>query len=219
MSYTDPSNFPSETPEKKKISDQDIADIASQYGIEPGVVYAILQVESRGKGFDSSGRPRILFEGHKFYKYISALPDQDLLAKVLQEQKNNICYDKWENRGNAYNLDQYERLEEAISYDKISALLSASYGLGQIMGFNFKAAGFPDVESMVEKMYYSEREQLIAMFNFIKTDSKKLNALINKDWAAFALAYNGTGYEQNKYDSKLLAAYNTYEPSSQSNVA
>jgi hypothetical protein len=35
-------------------------------------------------------------------------------------------------------------------------------------------------------------------------------ALQDRDWAAFAKAYNGKGYAKNKYDEKLAAAYKKF---------
>ena len=202
---TDPKNFPSATPDKKLISLDDIKETAKLFDIEPAVVDADMIVESGGYGFDAHNRPKILFEGHLFYKNIST--NKVLLDQVLKNQKNNICYKTWGERGNAYNIDQYTRLEEAISYDKHSALLSASWGLGQIMGSNFKACAYKTVEDFVSDMYFSEKKQLIAMFNFIKASPKMFNALKTKDWATFASSYNGSGYKANKYDTKLADAY------------
>ena len=202
---TDPKNFPSATPDKKLISLDSIKETAKLFNIEPAVVDSVMIVESGGHGFDKQSRPKILFEGHLFYKYIST--NKDLLAKVLKEQKNNICYKTWGERGKAYNIDQYTRLEEAISYDKHSALLSASWGLAQIMGGNYKACGYKTVEDFVNDMYFNEEKQLIAMFNFIKASPKMFNALKTKDWATFASSYNGSGYKANKYDTKLADAY------------
>ena len=202
---TDASNFPTATPDKKHITVDDLKETAKLFNLEPAVVDSVMMVESGGHGYDANGRPKILFEGHKFYQYISTKPD--LLAKVLKEQKNNICYKTWADRGNAYNLDQYTRLNEAISYDKDSAYLSASWGLAQIMGGNFKASGYKNVEDFVKDMYFSEEKQLIAMFNFIKASNKMYNALKTKDWATFALNYNGSGYKANKYDIKLADEY------------
>jgi hypothetical protein len=74
------------------------------------------------------------------------------------------------------------------------------------MGFNFKVAGFKDVEKMVAGMIESENRQLEAMANFI-ADKKLHKALKSHDWTSFALGYNGSKYAENKYDIRLAAAY------------
>jgi hypothetical protein len=77
------------------------------------------------------------------------------------------------------------------------------------MGFNHKAAGYGDVEAFVRDMHLSEGKQLMAMFNFIKTNGLD-RALIRKDWATFALGYNGESYRENVYDEKLADAYDNW---------
>lgn len=207
--YTDPKNFPSEDALKKRLVNQDIIDLATQFGAEPAALMAVLKTESGGKGFDTQNRPKILFEGHIFYNLIKGKPV--LLQKVLAEQKNNICYASWGARGKAYNLDQYTRLEEAISFDKEAALKSASWGLGQIMGMNYKACGQATVEAMVTGMYFSEKKQFEMMLTFVKGNKTMYEALKSKQWATFAKAYNGPGYAQNKYDVKLQQVYESYQ--------
>ena len=60
-------------------------------------------------------------------------------------------------------------------------------------------------------MYESEEKQLRAMCMFIKSNPKMFNALKKDDWVTFASLYNGSGYKQNKYDTKLQLAYNKWK--------
>ena len=59
-----------------------------------------------------------------------------------------------------------------------------------------------------------EREHLDAFGRFISIASfsgrKLIDWLREKQWAKFANGYNGSGYEQNKYDIKLQKAYEKY---------
>lgn len=48
------------------LSWQEIVAAAAQINIEPCALQAVCNVESSGSGFLSSGRPKILFEGHIF---------------------------------------------------------------------------------------------------------------------------------------------------------
>src|SRR4029450_4742885 len=86
---------------------------------------------------------------------------------------------------------------------------SASWGLGQVMGENFKAAGFLDVEPMVAAFVESENAQLEGMARFIAAigADKHLRA---HNGPAFAAAYNGPAYAQNSYDERLRAAHQKY---------
>jgi hypothetical protein len=63
--------------------------------------------------------------------------------------------------------NQYNRLAEAVTLDRQSALKSASWGLGQVLGLNYTSAGFADVEAMVAAMVVSEDNQLAAMAAFL----------------------------------------------------
>ena len=74
------------------------------------------------------------------------------------------------------------------------------------MGFNHKNCGYDTVEAYVEAMHVSEREHLDAFCHFASANHMT-RALLAKDWAAFARAYNGPGYAKNNYDKKLAAAY------------
>jgi N-acetylmuramidase/Putative peptidoglycan binding domain len=104
---------------------------------------------------------------------------------------------------------QYGRLARAIEFNRDAALQSCSWGLGQIMGSNYKLAGFRNAEDMVAAMCAAEDAQLLAFAEFLK--STKLDAALRAhDWARLARGYNGPDYAINKYDDKLEAAYRKY---------
>jgi hypothetical protein len=173
-----------------------LVEATERLGIKAAELWAVIDVETYGYGFIADRRPLLLFERHKFHgftngKYDAADPD--------------ISDPKWGGYGKG-GANQYERLKRAIALDRDAALRSASWGIGQVMGFNFKVAGFKDVEKMVSAMIESESKQLAAMANFI-VDKKLHKALQSHDWASFALGYNGADYAKNKYDTRLAAAY------------
>jgi hypothetical protein len=74
------------------------------------------------------------------------------------------------------------------------------------MGFNFKLAGYRNVEDMVAAMTRGEDEQIMAMAQFLKSTGLH-KALERRDWAAFASKYNGPTYAKNRYDEKLAQAH------------
>ena len=77
------------------------------------------------------------------------------------------------------------------------------------MGFNYGSCGFKNVEDFYAAMQASEGAQLKAFCSFIKANN--LDGHLRKHrWASFARGYNGPGYELNKYDKKLAAAYAKY---------
>ncbi|CAH2407465.1 hypothetical protein MES4922_670002 [Mesorhizobium ventifaucium] len=115
-----------------------------------------------------------------------------------------LAYAKWGEK--PYPSDSYPRLKAACAIDETAALRSASWGLGQVLGENFRAAGFPTVQAMVEAMMEDEALQLAAAVNFIAANrlDGKLRA---HDWAGFAKGYNGASYGKNAYDIRLAAAF------------
>lgn len=192
-------------PVNKKLTENDINTAAMILGVTAAHIHAILEVETKGSGFDDQGLPVILFERHIMYRLVKDKYGQtkaDSFVKKFPDIINPTAggYGKYS--------EQQTRLDKAAkSIDRELALQSASWGLGQVMGFNYQTAGFKTLQSFINAMYKSEGEQLFAMMNFIKSNSKMLTALRNKDWAGFAKIYNGPNYLVNKYDTKLAAAY------------
>ncbi len=170
----------------KLISLQEKTDLAKKFGIEYKALNAVFMVESSGSGFDkTTGKIKIQFEPYWFQKYTG--------MKVPNGVENQPA--EWAAYDSAYKINAD------------AALKSTSWGLGQVMGFNFKAAGYKDAAAMVDSFTTSEANQLEGMLNFIKATPKMLLALQQKDWATFAKYYNGPKYKEFNYDNRLAAAY------------
>jgi hypothetical protein len=88
--------------------------------------------------------------------------------------------------------------------------MSASWGLFQIMGFNYTLCGFNTLQEFVTAMYNSEKDHLLAFCNYVKEMCLD-DELREKRWADFARRYNGPQYKKNKYDVKLEAAYQKHK--------
>ena len=86
----------------------------------------------------------------------------------------------------------------------------ASWGIGQVMGFNHKVAGFDTVNALVKNMVKDENAQLLAMANFIKGNNLA-GALQRTNWVSFARGYNGRDFKKNEYDTRLAAAHTKYK--------
>lgn len=176
---------------------------------EPAALKAVEEVESGGRGgFLPSGRAQILFEGHQFYSRLKA-SQSEAFAKQIAERFPNICYPKWDKSKYKGGEGEWERLIIARSVNPIIADMCASWGRFQIMGFNYKLCGCGSVVEMVKIMSESATEQFRLFANFLKS-SGCLPSLQKKQWATFAKKYNGSGYAQNKYDTKLATAYAKY---------
>jgi hypothetical protein len=197
--------FPASSP--KLLTESDFQQAARILKCDVPAIKAVAEVESAGNGFLSDGRVKILFEGHQFYKFTHG---------AFAQTHPTICYKKWTKqfyckganadiRGNC----ELARLQQAMALNRHAALMSASYGKFQIMGFNYPVCGFGDVENFVDAMKVSEGEQLKAFCNYVIGNAID-DELRNHDWAGFARRYNGSEYWKNKYDEKLSSAYAKY---------
>lgn len=177
--------------------DQDGMDEVAE-GLQVGMaeLWSVLTVETRGFGFLPDRRPLILFERHIFSRQTGGRFD-DAHPDISNREPGGY------GRGGAA---QYDKLERAIQLDRHAALNSASWGLGQVMGFNAVSAGFADVEEMVAEMTASENAQLLGVANFIQSINAD-RALRRQDWTSFARLYNGAGFAINRYDIRLAAAF------------
>jgi len=186
----------------RRLAPGDFVRAAQMINVEPDVIRAVVEVEAAGSGFDARKRPKILFEPHVFYRLLKKSPQ-----KLDRATRAGLAYAKWGAKPYPRTSDEnYKRLERAMEIDEAAALKSASWGLAQIMGFNFKIAGYSSVQEMVEDFKTGERAQLTGMINFI-IKNKLDDDLRRKDWAGFAKGYNGAGFAKNGYHTKLARAY------------
>lgn len=197
----------------KFMSEQDLLDFADKYNIELAAVKAVNEVESNGKGFLLDGRPRILFEGHIFWRELvkRGVNPNDFVS----ERTKNVLYQSWTKKFYEGGKQEYDRLEKAAGISDLdqfhdAAYASASYGAFQIMGLHFESLGFPSVDSFVAHLYTHEKANLDVFGRFCEVNNLTRH-LHSKDWEAFARGYNGPAYKENKYDTKLLSAYNRYK--------
>lgn len=176
-----------------------ILALAQNLKLEPETIQAVLDVESSGGGYLQSGRPKILYEAHWFGKFTN---------DIYNDTHPDISCRTW-NEARKYYLggeDEWKRLEKARLLDADAANKSASWGIAQIMGFNYNLCGYNNVSEFVDDMEISEANQVKAMFKFMEFNHI-IDDLRRHDWAGFAYTYNGEGYKQNEYHIKLENAY------------
>src|SRR5574340_560510 len=109
-----------------------LAQVTEHLGVKAPELWAVLGVETGGCGFLPDRRPVILFERHIFsrataHRYDDAYPDISRRTPGGYGERG-----AW----------QYQRLERACALDRKAALESASWGIGQVMGFNARLAGY-----------------------------------------------------------------------------
>lgn len=184
------------------ISESQFERSAAVIGCEVAVIKAVAKVESNGAGFDATGKLKILFEPHVFWKQL--VENKYNPEQFVKGNEDILCKAYRQDHG-AYNI-QWQKLNRAMKIQESCALKSASYGMFQIMGFNHAAAGFENVYSMINSFTISEDEQLKGFTTFIVTN-KWTTYLREKNFASFARKYNGPAYAKNAYDTKMEKYY------------
>jgi hypothetical protein len=178
-------------------------------------IWTVVEVETagvtQGFGFRVDRRPQILFERHIFCKRTDGCFDSE--APDVSGPAG----------GYGTLAEQYTKLEKAIALcakAKLGiepALKSASWGMGQVMGFNHEVAGFTSAARMAQAMVRGEDAQLAAIAAFLKANGLA-TLLQKKDWAGFAKRYNGPTYWKNHYDIKLAEQYQRFASGSLPNL-
>lgn len=180
---------------KPTLTEDDFKRAAAAIGCEVAAVKAVCAVEAPRGGFLADGQPTILFERHIFSRRTMGVYD----AK----------YPDISNRkpgGYQGGAAEHDRLAIAVRLERRAALESASWGKFQIMGFNYEACGFSNLQAFINAMYESEGRQLDAFVAFILHEGLA-DELRQHRWADFARRYNGPTFAKNQYDTKLAAAY------------
>ncbi|MBL8448049.1 MAG: TIGR02594 family protein [Zoogloeaceae bacterium] len=210
--------------DKSPLTAEDITQVIKSSGVElePALVEAVLEVESSGRGF-IDGNPVVRLEGHVLWDYARNLGvnTADWTKLEYSHLMHREPTNRFARRGNA----EWQRLAEArelcrkmlphgipnntfgVKAAEDLANLATSWGLFQIMGYNWKLCGQDSPEKFVTAMSESEAKQLELFFAYLKRRDGALDALKLKQWAEFARIYNGRDYRSNSYDTKLERAY------------
>ncbi len=188
----------------KRLVELDFQTAARELRCAVAAVKAVCEVEAPEGGFDAEGRPRILFEGHKFSAATGGRFDRS---------HPTLSYPVWTRQhyargatADARNAGEHQRLQAACALDRQAALASASWGKFQILGANFKACGFATLQTFINAMYASESTQLGAFIRFVRHEQLD-DEMRELRWADFARRYNGPRYAENNYHGKLAAAH------------
>lgn len=192
-----------------------IKRIAKQLYLEPALVHAVVDVEANGDGFftdwEGNERIKIQFEPHVFFRELKKRGRKVRKTKIgsyyyIYVDGFFVLKNKVDKQ-----YKEYDAFNKAFRIDPEATMLSTSWGLGQVMGFNHRVAGFSTVGEMVTAFRKSEHAQLLGMMNFIKNtrlnNVRLITHLHNRDWPQFAKGYNGKYYKRYNYDVRLERAY------------
>lgn len=188
------------------ITDAELMAFAKQLGdTSTARIKAVAKVESAGSGWFKDGRPKILYERHKFWKYNddSSAPKSTFFNFP---DAGNYTEDADKNGLN----DSYDKLLKACEYDPKAAFMSVSMGMFQVMGMYYYNMGYTTPWEMLYACTHSEREQYRLLVNYIIMNNmqKSFLALSPKPDTCrpFALGYNGKNYVKYNYHGKLASA-------------
>lgn len=138
--------------------------------------------------------------------FLMPKPEIPNTGAVSQRGGENIQHQRLQNAQDLLLKVRPDADENLQAKVRECALKACSWGLGQIMVFNHKLAGFDNLQGFINAMYDSEKAQLQATIGFLKSAGLG-GAMKRKDWQAIAKVYNGVAYAKFDYHNKLARAY------------
>ncbi len=172
------------------LSSSDFNAAVDALGADAASVWSILEVESGKAGYLPDRRPQILFERAVFHTRTGG---------VYDATHPGISAPTW--GGYSGGAAEYTRLAEAYALNPDAALQSASWGIAQIMGFNYPSAGYSSSAAFVQDACASEGAQLRAFQSFL-LHTGIAASLQAHDWDSVARKYNGPG-QVSVYSNRL----------------
>jgi hypothetical protein len=162
-----------------------ILDHASASQVEPAVALAIFAVESKRAYDPSTGLVIVRFETKVFLRRSSG-------RLVTSDHSGQLA--------------EWKAVEEAYAINPRAALESASYGLPQLMGFNFGVTRHSDARALLLAFQRSAREQVAGFFGFVASNGL-IDEARERRFVDFARIYNGKGKEE-LYGAKMKKYFN-----------
>ncbi len=180
----------------------EIRSVAAEQGLDPAALLAIAEVESGGTAYTIVGgerRPVILYEYHVFYRNLPArLREVAVRQDLARRRWKELPYKRTQ-------AARYEQLERACAIHAEAAHMACSWGIGQVLGENYAALGFPSARAMAETAMESVAGQVRVMLAFIAAN-RLMDELETRDWRGFARIYNGAG-QVDRYADLMERAY------------
>lgn len=198
-----------------------IAEQATALGIPSHAAAGIMKVESGGATFNKDTDKTIIrFENHVFWRLwgkahkdtFNAHFDFERTAggKPFHGHKwRESATGEWETfHGNQE--AEWRVIEFAASLGgQENAYQSASWGAGQVMGFNYATVGQPNAVAMAAEYNKSERSQITGIFEYISANHLA-PAVRSADYETLAAGYNGSG-QKVEYGKAIKAAADAYQ--------
>lgn len=174
------------------VTDADIKAFAARLNCSEKQIRAVAKVESAGSGFDSAGRPKILFERHIFHRETSG--------------RWSVASFSNPNPG-GYSENSWEKLQNACAKDPDAAFSACSWGKFQVMGMHWNKLGFDSPYELAYSTVENERNHYELLARYIERfglmDALRALSSNPEDCRLFAKLYNGPAYAKNSYHTKL----------------
>ncbi len=179
------------------LTNSDLSEAAAVMRCDMAIIKTIVEVEGRHSGFLSTYEPLLWF--HK-----------DVFSRRTQGVYDRIAPDISNPEPGEFGpvSIQHDRLHKAAWLDRNAALMSASWGKFQLMGYNYALAGYYSLQDFVSAMYKSEGEHLLAFIQYL-TNLSLDEDLRNKDWETFAFKYKNL-QDRAAYTRELTLVYQKY---------
>lgn len=203
------SNVPSNESnfETRKVTDQDLIDLANSLGIKNiNSLKAIESQESKRSAFYKPGQATILYERHYMYNILAA---KGADVKTISKQHPDIV-NPVSGAGGLYSA-QYKKLAEAKNIDEGAAIQSSSWGKYQVMG-SWYANRYKSPQELEKAMNTSEMEQLLYFGAYLKNTKGMIKALNDENWEQVAYLYNGPKWrvKNPNYANNLRKYFNSH---------
>ncbi|GLZ81297.1 hypothetical protein Afil01_61040 [Actinorhabdospora filicis] len=198
-----------------------IAEQATALTIPSHAAAGIMKVESGGATFNAATDKTIIrFENHVFWKYWGKANKDSFNAHFDFERTAGgkpFHGHKWRESATGEWSDFHGDQEAEWRVIAFAASLggqenaykSASWGAGQVMGFNHSTVGFNTAVEMAAQYNKSERSQITGIFEYIR-ENNLAQAVRDADYATVAAGYNGSG-QKATYAALIKAAADAYQ--------
>lgn len=192
----------------KTLTLKDYKKVADELDIPVAAIRAVVSIEAgpKAEGFNADSTPIISFDLAMFKQ---AAKRRGIDITLYKESHPVVFNSLNKKKYGSTQAAQYARLKGAMSIDSIAALEGTFWGMFQIGGFNWKLCGCESVFDFVERMSYSEFEQLELFAAFMRA-RRLVKYIKNKDWDGFSLRYNGPGYKKHSYEVRMAKAYEKF---------
>ena len=186
------------------VSASDIARFANRLGCNARQVMAVAKVESGGKSFDDGGRPKILYERHKFHRFTAGRFSP---AWFSSSARGGYSEDHTPGDGIP---GSWGKLLDACGCDPHAAFMACSWGAFQVLGEWWDELGYPSPFALAWTTVQSEADHYELLVRYIerfKLQDELRAVSPNSDTCIpFVAAYNGPAFRDNDYHTKIARA-------------